>query len=169
MKFRLTRLLVPVLAAAALAACSDEVRDGEAPTGATDSGATGSAAPASTTAVPFTDPAGTVQIPIDETGTATMPPGSVLEIRVPAAWGAGAAALRCTVTDGTGRYEDLHSSEVKKKEEAGGQEWMTLWTFSAAPNAELTVGCADPEHRVPPEGQPFVRVVPRSSAPPAER
>ncbi|UGT63971.1 hypothetical protein [Nocardia asteroides] len=163
----MTRLLVSALAVAALAACSDEVKDGEA-TGeasATD----GSATAAPTTTVPIVEPEGAVRVPIDETGTATMPPGSVLEIRVPAAWGDAAAALRCTVTDGTGRNEDLHSSEVKKREEAGGQEWMTLWTFSAAPNAELTVGCADPERRVPPEGQPFVRVVPRSSAPPAAR
>lgn len=165
-KFRLARFLVPIVAAAALAACSDEVKDGEA---TSEASATASSAAPSPTAVPFTEPEGAVRVPIDETGTATMPPGSVLEIRVPAAWGAGADALRCTVTDSTGRNEDLHSSEVKKREEAGGQEWMTLWTFSAAPNAELTVGCADPEHRVPPEGQPFVRVVPRSSAPPAAR
>ncbi|MEV0359447.1 hypothetical protein AB0H71_25670 [Nocardia sp. NPDC050697] len=166
-KFRVTRFLVPVLAAALLAACSDEVRDGEA-TGGTESSGTGSAAAPSTT-VPIVEPAGAVRIPIDETGTATMPSGSVLEIRVPAAWGDAADALRCTVVDGSGRNEDLHSSEVKKREEAGGQEWMTLWTFSAAPETEFTIGCADPEHRVPPEGQPFVRVVPRSSAPPAAR
>lgn len=169
---RPARSLPPLLAvlALALSGCSDDVTDSEA-AGASDSSApAATASPGDAASVTgsttIDEPDGTVKIPLGDTDIVTMPPESVLEIKVPAAWGAAAGALRCSVTDPSGRNEDLRGSEVKKQEDIGGEQWMTLWTFSAAPNADLTVGCADPEREIPVEGEPYVRVVPRSSLPP---
>ncbi|MGO4646060.1 hypothetical protein AB4305_13975 [Nocardia sp. 2YAB30] len=127
-------------------------------------------APSSVLATPDArddDEAGSVvRILLGEMKTVSVPADAVLDIRVPVAWGEAADAIRCTVTESSGRNEDLRSSDVKKIETVGGMEWMTLWTFSSAPTGDVTVGCKDPESKIAAaHPDPYIRVAPRGVVP----
>ncbi|MEU4344884.1 hypothetical protein AB0H00_27090 [Nocardia sp. NPDC023852] len=109
-----------------------------------------------------------VRILLGEMKTVSVPADAVLDIRVPVAWGEAADAIRCTVTESSGRNEDLRSSDVKKTETVGGTEWMTLWTFSSAPTGDVTVGCKDPESKIAAaHPDPYIRVAARGVVPAA--
>ncbi|MFI9509641.1 hypothetical protein [Nocardia sp. NPDC052566] len=153
-------ITVPVLVAVAVAGCSDDKST------KSDSTSSAAASSSSTTPEPDEGPGGGVRIPLGETKIVVVPADAVMDIKVPVDWGQASAGLRCTVTDSTGRNEDLRSSDAKKQETIAGKEWTTLWTFAAAPNAELTVGCKDPDAKVSGEHQnPFIRVIPRGITP----
>lgn len=156
-------MVVPVLIAAAVAGCSDDKSS------KTEASSTAAAASSSTTAAPDAsdddEPGAGVRIPIGETKKVTVPADAVMDIKVPQSW-AQATALRCTAVDSSGRNEDLRSTDAKKPETIHGQEWITLWTFSSPPNAEITVGCKDPDRKLPTDNpNPFIRVAPRGLLP----
>ncbi|QIS14999.1 hypothetical protein [Nocardia arthritidis] len=157
-------MTVVALISLAVTGCADDKSSNaeSSSPAAASSNSESSAAPTSET----DDPSGGVRIPIGETKTVVVPADAVLDIKVPAAWGAAASGLRCSVLDGAGRNEDLRSSDVKKTQQIYGHDWMTLWTFSAPPNTELTVGCKDPNSKIPADNQnPYIRVIPRGLLP----
>lgn len=153
--------VVPVLVVAAASGCSDD-SSSKSDSGQTNSAASGTTGPSSGDDTPGSGS----RISLGETKTVLMPADAVMDIKVPAEWGDAADALRCTVTDAaSGRAEDLHSSELAKKESIGGKEWTTLWTFASPPNAELTVGCADPDEKIKATETRYIRVTPRGVFP----
>ncbi|MEU2042097.1 hypothetical protein [Nocardia niwae] len=109
---------------------------------------------------------GGIRILLGEAKRVPVPADVVLDIRAPAAWGQAADGIRCTVTDSSGRNEDLRSSDAKKTDTFGGTEWVTVWTFSSVPNTDVTVGCRDPEAKIAAAHRdPYLRVVPRPIVP----
>jgi hypothetical protein len=160
---KLIWMAAPALVAAAVAGCSD----GKSSSAAVTSTVTPTTNPVTATTDPsdVTEPVGGVRITFGETEKVTIPADAVMDIKVPAEWGPAASNVRCTVTDSTGRNEDLRSSDVKKQETIGGEEWLTIWTFSSPPAAEVTVGCKDPDSTVPATDTHYILVVPRGITP----
>ncbi|MBF6369645.1 hypothetical protein IU469_28580 [Nocardia puris] len=159
---KLSWMAAPALLVATMTGCSDDNGTEEATTTPVSTSATASeAAPASEPV----DIPGAVRIPLGESVNVPVPADAVLDINAPAEWGDAASAVRCTVTDGTGRNEDLRSEEPRKQEEIGGKRWITLWTFSSPPGAEVTVGCADADNAVTDAALRYVLVVPRGVLP----
>jgi hypothetical protein len=160
---KLIWMAAPALVAVAVAGCSDAKPSSAAMT----STVTPTTNSVSATVAPsdVTEPSDGVRITFGETKEVTIPADAVMDIKVPAEWGPAASNLRCTVTDSTGRNEDLRSSDVKKQETIGGKEWLTIWTFSSPPAAEVTVGCKDPDSKVPVTDTNYIRVVPRGITP----
>ncbi|WP_156371221.1 hypothetical protein [Nocardia arizonensis] len=155
-------MAVPVMLAATVAGCSGDET--------TESSVTSSVppppTPADTTVAQPVEEYGTgVRIAVGETKPVVIPADAVMDIKAPVAWGDALSGLRCAVTDGTGRNEDLRSSDVKKHEDIAGAEWVTLWTFSSQPGSEVTVGCKDPGDRIRVEGQRSILVAPRGVPP----
>lgn len=166
---KLSWLVVPALVAVAVTGCSDDKSASSESTSSSNAATSSSAV-----ATPYPgddDEAGGVRIALGETKKVPVPADAVMDIRVPAEWGQDANALRCTAVDSSGRNEDLRSSDVKKTESVNGKDWMTVWTFSAAPIGDVTVGCNDPESKIAAaHPDAFVRVVPRGVFPiPAQR
>ncbi|WP_040781122.1 hypothetical protein [Nocardia pneumoniae] len=158
---KLSWLALPALFAVTVVGCSDDQP------ASTESASTSAVAAATTTAARDHDEAGgVVRVLLGDTKKVPVPEDAVLDIRAPAAWGQAANGIRCTVTDSSGRNEDLRSSDVKKTETVGGTEWMTLWTFSSAPNGDVTVACKDPASKIAAaHPHPYLRVVPRGIVP----
>ncbi len=155
-------MAAPALLAVAVSGCSGDT--------SADTAATSSAAPTETvgamaTAAPRDSDLVGVRIPLGETKKVPIPAGAIMEITVPAEWGAAVDSVRCTVTDSSGRNEDLRSSEPKKQEKIAGKPWVTLWTFSSPPATEVTVGCQDADNAVTDAQLRYVRVVPRGLHP----
>ncbi len=162
---KLSWMAISALVAATVSGCSDDTSVSGEP--ASSSAATASGAPATTTAVHEHEQAdGGIRILLGDVKKVPVPADVVLDIRAPAAWGQSANGIRCTVTDSSGRNEDLRSSDAKKTETFGGTEWVTVWTFSSAPNSDVTVGCKDPESKIAAaHPDPYLRVVPRQIVP----
>ncbi|MGX1773604.1 hypothetical protein ACWIGW_15940 [Nocardia brasiliensis] len=161
---KLSWLVVPALVAVAVAGCSDDKSASRESTSSSGAATSSSAAPAADSN--NDDEAGGVRIALGETKKVPIPADAVMDIRVPADWGAAANTLRCTAVDSSGRNEDLRSSDVKKTETVNGKDWVTVWTFSSAPAGEVTVGCKDPDSSIAAaHPAPFVRVVPRGVFP----
>ncbi|MEU2030383.1 hypothetical protein [Nocardia amamiensis] len=158
---KLSWLALPALFAVTVAGCSDDSPASE------EAASTSAVAAATTTAARDHDePGGVVRVLLGDTKKVPVPADAVLDIRAPAAWGQAANSIRCTVTDSSGRNEDLRSSDVKKIEMVGGTEWMTLWTFSSAPDGDVTVVCKDPASKIAAANpHPYLRVVPRGIVP----
>ncbi|WP_433732643.1 hypothetical protein ACQP0C_09995 [Nocardia sp. CA-129566] len=159
---KLIWMTVTASLAVAVAGCSDDKSDTAASESTTASDSSSVSAPAVTEPEV---PGGGVRIPLGETKKVPIPADAVMDIRVPVDWSAATTSLRCTVTDSTGRNEDLRSTNTNKQENIGGKEWMTLWTFSSPPGAEVTVGCKDPESKIAAGDNPAIRVVPRGITP----
>ncbi|MFX0575321.1 hypothetical protein [Nocardia nepalensis] len=149
--------------AVAVAGCSDDKSTTAAPTSSAASES--SSVSATPVATEHEEPGSGVRIALGETKKVPIPADAVMDIKVPVDWGAATASLRCTVTDSTGRNEDLRSTNTKKQETIGGIEWMTLWTFSSPAGAEVTVGCKDPESKIAAADSPAIRVTPRGITP----
>lgn len=155
-------MAVPALLAVAVAGCSDDTSSNTAST----SSAASSTSPVNAAAGQDDAESGAgVHIAPGETRTVLIPADAVMDIKVPAAWGDAVTGLRCTVTDSSGRNEDLRSSDVKKREEIAGTEWVTLWTFSSPPATEVTVGCKDPGNKIAAAEPHYIRVAPRGMNP----
>lgn len=162
---RLSWMATIALVAAAVAGCSDDTSASEVAT--STSAAAAPSAPATTTGARDEEVAdGGIRILLGEAKKVPVPADVVLDIRAPAAWGPAADGIRCTVTDSSGRNEDLRSSDAKKTDAFGGTEWVTVWTFSSVPNTDVTVGCRDPESKIAAaQRDPYLRVVPRAIVP----
>jgi hypothetical protein len=162
---KLSWMVIPALVAAAVSGCSDDTSASEAAT-ATSTVAAPSV-PATTTGARDEEVAdGGIRILLGDSKKVPVPPDVVLDIRAPVTWGQAANGIRCTVTDSSGRNEDLRSSDAKKTETFGGTEWVTVWTFSSVPNSDVTVGCRDPESKIAADHrEPYLRVVPRVIVP----
>ncbi|RJO75197.1 hypothetical protein D5S18_17720 [Nocardia panacis] len=141
-------LTLPIVLSPAVAGCAANAAHPAANSPAATSNSTTS-----------TDPELGTRIPLGDTGRVVIPADAVMDIKAPAAL--AGAGLRCTVVDAAGRNQDLRSA--KRSETIRGEEWVTLWTFSAAPNTELTVGCKDPTAHAPADAA--IRVLPRGTAP----
>ncbi|MGK8523698.1 hypothetical protein ACRS6B_20110 [Nocardia asteroides] len=154
-----------MLVAATAAACSDDTSTSGEP--ASSSAAAAPEARSTTVEARDDEPAdGGIRILLGESQKVPVPPDVVLDIRAPVAWGQSANGIRCTVTDSSGRNEDLRSSDAKKPEAYGGAEWVTVWTFSSTPNSDVIVGCKDPESKIAAaHPDPYLRVVPRQIVP----
>ncbi|MEV5839708.1 hypothetical protein [Nocardia sp. NPDC052112] len=158
---KLIWMTVTASLAVAVAGCSD---DKSMPA------ASSSSTPSETSSVGATpaeneEPGSGVRIPLGDTKKVPIPADVVMDIKVPVDWGPASASLRCAVTDSTGRNEDLRSTDTKKQETIGGKEWMTLWTFSSPPGAEVTVGCKDPESKIAAGDDRTIWVIPRGIIP----
>ncbi|WP_306359492.1 hypothetical protein [Nocardia sp. CC227C] len=154
-KFLIAASLLPVVAAG----CSDDDREANpasaSPT-AVDTPAT--TAPPPTTGDPG-EAAGAERIPLGQTKVVVMPADAVLDIKGLAAW--DRSALECTATDTSGAaIELLPPPADAEPEQAAGGTWVPLWTVGATPG-ELTIGCGDPDGKLPDSATSFVRVVPR--------
>lgn len=162
---KLSWMAIAALVVAAVSGCSDDPSEGAAATSTTVGAA--SSAPATTAGARDDEAAdGGLRILLGEVKKVPVPADAVLDIRAPAAWGQAVGGIRCTVTDSSGRNEDLRSSDAKKTETFGGTEWVTVWTFSSAPNSDVTVGCRDPESKIAAAHRdPYLRVVPREIVP----
>ncbi len=162
---KMSWMAIPALVAATVAGCSDD------PSASGESTSTSAAAAPSTPATTSEarDEAAAdsgIRILLGEAKIVPVPADAVLDIKAPAAWGQAANAIRCAVTDSSGRNEDLRSSDAKKTETIGGAEWVTVWTFSSAPNGDVTVACKDPESKIAAAHRdPYLRVVPREIVP----
>ncbi|MEV6321242.1 hypothetical protein AB0M45_08605 [Nocardia sp. NPDC051787] len=162
---KLSWLALPALFAVTVAGCSDD-SPASNESASTSAVAAASAAATTTAARDHDEAGGVVRVLLGDTKKVPVPAEAVLDIRAPAAWGQAANGIRCTVTDSSGRNEDLRSSDVKKTETVGGTEWMTLWTFSSTPNADITVACKDPASKIAAaHAHPYLRVVPRGIVP----
>lgn len=163
-------LVGPTLVAVVVGGCADGKSSSKESTSSSNA-ATSSSAEATPDAGDDGDTGGGVRIALGESKKVAVPADAVMDIRVPAEWGPAANELRCTVVDSSGRNEDLRSSDVKKTESVNGKDWVTVWTFSAAPVGDVTVGCKDPDSKIAAaHPDAFVRVVPRGVAPvPAQR
>ncbi|MGQ4614455.1 hypothetical protein [Nocardia sp. R7R-8] len=164
-------MAITALVAATMCGCSDDPSENAA---ATSTSAAAPSAPVTTAGARDDDATdGGLRILLGEVKKVPVPPDAVLDIRAPAAWGDAASGIRCTVTDSSGRNEDLRSSDAKRTETFGGTEWVTVWTFSSAPNSDVTVGCRDPESKIAAaQRDSYLRVVPREIvpiAPPPQR
>ncbi|WP_216909773.1 hypothetical protein [Nocardia noduli] len=155
-------MAVPVALAATVAGCSG---DDTSTTAATSTVVSTSGAPQRTTEQAAEEQGPGVRIAIGAARPVVVPADAIMDIKAPAEWGDAAAGLRCTVTDSTGRNEDLRSSDVKKRETIAGGEWITLWTFSSQPATEVTVGCRDTGNRIPADEAHYIRVTPRGANP----
>ncbi|MFQ6396556.1 hypothetical protein ACLMAJ_24175 [Nocardia sp. KC 131] len=151
------------LVVVAVAGCSDDKSSSSAATSTVAS----TANPVTATPDPsdIAEPEGGMRITLGENEKVVIPADAVMDIKVPAEWGPASSSLRCTVTDGTGRNEDLRSSDVKKQESFDGKDWMTIWTFSSPPAADVTVGCKDPDSKITATDIDYIRVVPRGLSP----
>ncbi|PXX69205.1 hypothetical protein DFR70_102893 [Nocardia tenerifensis] len=159
---KLIWLVGPALVAVVVSGCSDDKSTSKESSSSSNPGTSSSR---ETTPAAADDETG-VRIPLGETKKVAIPADAVMDIRVPAEWGQAANDLRCTVVDSSGRNEDLRSSDVKKTESLNGKDWMTVWTFSAAPAGDVTVGCKDPDSKIAAaHPDAFVRVVPRGVLP----
>lgn len=162
---KLSWMAITALVTAAACGCSDDPQGSAA---ATSTSAAAAPSAAATTAAARDDDAadGGLRILLGEAKKVPVPADVVLDIRAPAAWGQAASGIRCTVTDSSGRNEDLRSSDAKKTEPFGGTEWVTVWTFSSVPNTDVTVACRDPESKIAAAHRdPYLRVVPREIVP----
>ncbi|WP_433683322.1 hypothetical protein [Nocardia sp. CA-119907] len=159
---KLIWMAVTASLAVAVAGCSD---DKSATVASQSPTASDSSSVSAMPAAEPEEPSGGARIPLGETKKVPIPADAVMDIRVPVDWSAATTSLRCTVTDSTGRNEDLRSTNTNKQENIGGKEWMTLWTFSSPPGAEVTVGCKDPESKIAAGDNPVIRVVPRGITP----
>ncbi|GAB2640451.1 hypothetical protein [Nocardia goodfellowii] len=155
---RLIWLTVPALLAATVAGCADDDKAQEAAPVTTTT-----VAAVTTTVAPVVIEG--VRVPLGDTEMVVVPADAVMDIKVPAAWGDAVAGLRCTVTDSTGRNEDLRSGDQRKRETVDGRDWTTLWTFSSSPATEVTVGCKDPQAKVDTGDVDYLRVTPRGLLP----
>ncbi|MEV6278553.1 hypothetical protein [Nocardia sp. NPDC051832] len=155
---RLIWLTIPALLAVTVAGCADDTVKDAAPATSTTT-----AAPVTPTVAPAAVEG--VRIPLGDTETVVVPADAVMDIKVPAAWGDAVATLRCTVTDSTGRNEDLRSGDQRKRESVEGRDWITLWTFSSSPATEVTVGCKDPQAKISTGDVDYLRVAPRGLMP----
>lgn len=165
---KLIWMAVPALVAATVSGCSDDTSASGESTSTSAAAVAASAVHATPDARDDDESASIVRILLGEMKTVSVPADAVLDIRVPVAWGEAADAIRCTVTESSGRNEDLRSSDVKKTETVGGTEWMTLWTFSSAPTGDVTVGCKDPESKIAAaHPDPYIRVAARGVVPAA--
>ncbi|MBH0775580.1 hypothetical protein [Nocardia bovistercoris] len=162
---RLIWMAAAALLAVAVAGCSGGESSEAAVTSSGESIPTGFEAAAPEADQHTEAQEGGVRIAVGETGPVFVPADAIMEIKAPAEWGDALSGLRCTVTDSTGRNEDLRSSDVKKRERIAGGEWVTLWTFSAQPATEVTVGCKDPGARVQGAGRHTVLVAARGTIP----
>ncbi|WP_227996043.1 hypothetical protein [Nocardia australiensis] len=166
---KLIWMAAPALAVAAVSGCSDGKSSTAAVTSTVASPAT--TAPAANSETTAAAPSevresdGGVRITLGETKMVVVPADAVMDIKVPAEWGSAVSSVRCAVTDSTGRNEDLRSSDVKKRESIAGSDWLTIWTFSSPPAAEVTVGCKTPDPAAPVSGKQEIRVVPRGLSP----
>ncbi|WP_433601785.1 hypothetical protein ACQPXH_08805 [Nocardia sp. CA-135953] len=158
--------LIWMAATAALAVAVAGCTDDKSTTAASSSSTPAETSSVGATPIENEEPGGGVRIPLGETKQVPIPADAVIDIKVPVDWGAASGSLRCAVTDGTGRNEDLRSTNTKKQETIGGKEWMTLWTFSSPAGAEVTVGCKDPDSKIPAGDDHLIRVVPRGITPP---
>ncbi|MBF6297015.1 hypothetical protein IU459_05590 [Nocardia amamiensis] len=162
---KLSWLALPALFVVTVAGCSDD-SPASKESAATSAVAAASAAATTTAARDHDEPGGVVRVLLGETKKVPVPADAVLDIRVPATWGQAANGIRCTVTASSGQNEDLRSSDVKKIEMVGGTEWMTLWTFSSAPDGDVIVVCKDPASKIAAaHPHPYLRVVPRAIVP----
>ncbi|MFE7797942.1 hypothetical protein [Nocardia sp. NPDC057440] len=160
---KLIWITASALVAVAAAGCSDDKPSSSAATSAVASSV--SAVTAAPEPGDTAEPGGGVRITLGETEKVLVPADAVMDIKVLAKWGAAVAGLRCTVTDSTGRNEDLRSSDVKKQESIAGEDWTTIWTFSSPPAAEVSVGCKDPDARITATDIDYIRVAPRGLNP----
>lgn len=158
---KLIWMTVTAALAVAAAACSDD----KSTTAASSPSAPAETSPVTATQAASEESGDGIRIPLGENKKVPIPADAVMDIKVPVAWAAASASLRCVVTDSTGRNEDLRSTNTKKPETIGGKEWMTLWTFSSPAGAEVTVGCKDPESRIGAGDDRMIRVVPRGITP----
>lgn len=167
---KLIWLVGPALVAVVVSGCSDDKSASKESSSSSNPG-TSSSVETTPAAGEDSETGGGVRIALGETKKVAVPADAVMDIRVPAEWGTAANELRCTVVDSSGRNEDLRSSDVKKTESVNGKDWMTVWTFSAAPVGDVTVGCKDPDSKIAAaHPDAFVRVVPRGVMPmPAQR
>ncbi|WP_067542227.1 hypothetical protein [Nocardia crassostreae] len=103
---------------------------------------------------------GGVRIPLGQTKVVPVPADAVLDIKGEQDW--DKSVLQCTATSATGEAIELlpPPSDAQPEEAAHGGVWMPMWTVAAAPG-EVTIGCADPDKRIPHSDTSFVRVVPR--------
>ncbi|WP_433201015.1 hypothetical protein ACQP1G_09545 [Nocardia sp. CA-107356] len=160
---KLIWMTVAAALAVAVAGCSDDKSTTAA--SASSAASESSSVSAMPAATENEEPGSGMRIPLGETKKVPIPADAVMDIKVPVDWGAGTMSLRCTVTDSTGRNEDLRSTDIKKPETIDGKQWMTLWTFSSPAGAEVTVGCKDPESKIAAGADPAIRVVPRGITP----
>ncbi|WP_330249796.1 hypothetical protein OG874_26220 [Nocardia sp. NBC_00565] len=159
---KLIWMAVPALLAVAVAGCTEDKSTTAASTSAAAESRSTSATP---DAAEHEQPGSGMRIPLGDTKKVPIPADAVMDIKVPVDWGNATTSLRCTVTDSTGRNEDLRSTNATKQETIDGKEWMTLWTFSSAAGAEVTVGCKDPESKIAAGDNPVIRVIPRGITP----
>lgn len=103
---------------------------------------------------------GGVRVPLGSTAKLHAPADGVLDIKVEQEW--DGSVLRCTAIDESGQSVALLPPPRGEAAEpaAHGGMWVPLWTIAATPS-EITVGCADPDHRIPNYETAFIRVVPR--------
>lgn len=103
---------------------------------------------------------GGTRIPLGQTKVVLMPADAVLDIKGLPDW--DKSALRCTATTASGQALELLPPDPTTPPEAAahGGTWVPLWTVAAAPG-EVTIGCTDPETKIPNSSTSFVRVVPR--------
>ncbi len=162
---KMSWMAIPALVVASVSGCSDEPSASGEPT--STSAAAAPSASATTSEARDEEAADSgVRILLGESKKVPVPADAVLDIKAPVAWGPDANSIRCTVTDSSGRNEDLRSSDAKKPETIGGAEWVTVWTFSSAPNGDVTVACKDPESKIAAAHRdPYLRVVPRGIVP----
>lgn len=160
---KLIWITASALVAVAASGCSDDKPSSSAATSTVASSASAvTAAPEPSEAA---ESGGGVRITLGETEKVLVPADVVMDIKVPAEWGSAASGLRCAVADSTGRNEDLRSSDVKKQESIAGREWTTIWTFSSPPEAEVSVGCKDPDTKIIATDINYIRVAPRGLNP----
>lgn len=107
---------------------------------------------------------GGVRIPLGETRPVPVPADAVLDIKGNPDW--DRAALKCTVTDSTGKALELlpPPADAKPEQAAHGGTWLPFFTIGAPAGQTLTVGCSDPEGKIG-DSTLFVRVVPRGVMP----
>ncbi|MBF6176969.1 hypothetical protein [Nocardia otitidiscaviarum] len=155
-KFLMIASLLPVVAAAGCT--SDDTKTNSSPTGTTST---------TTTTVPTAtgndDPGeatGAERVPLGQTKVVIMPADAVLDIKGLQEW--DRSALRCTATSASGEGIELlpPPADAEPEQGAQGATWVPLWTVGATPG-ELTIGCSDPEGKIPDSANSFVRVVPR--------
>ncbi|MFE3191952.1 hypothetical protein ACFXHA_23280 [Nocardia sp. NPDC059240] len=107
---------------------------------------------------------GGVRIPLGETREINVPADAVLDIKGNPEW--DRSALKCTVTDASGKQLDLlpPPADAQPEQAAHGGTWVPFSTIGAPAGDKLTVGCIDVDGKIG-DHTAFVRVVPRGIMP----